>query len=269
MGIATFFAAFAYSGAGGNLNLTQSIYIKERGYGMGKYAEKISGLFTHHKKEQKIELAGECFELNQENITRFKVWWKRINTEHFLIFWLMGSIAMCLLMLLSYTTTFGLDSNAEGIKFVINEGIIIGQRLYPIVGLVFLLVVTIMLFQTQLGILDSTSRIMAENYALKKVGVKGREMIDLSKIYYIFLWAQISFGIILFLFNVYEPKSLIVLGAVINAFAMFVHIGLVNWLNFKSLPKVFQPGIVRRLILGIAFVIFGIFSIVTIQDRLF
>ncbi|MBP9695328.1 MAG: Nramp family divalent metal transporter, partial [Candidatus Magasanikbacteria bacterium] len=33
IGLATFLAAFAYSGAGGNLNLTQSIYIKEKGYG--------------------------------------------------------------------------------------------------------------------------------------------------------------------------------------------------------------------------------------------
>src|SRR3989344_676210 len=38
--LATFLGAFAYSGAGGNLNLTQSIYIKEKGYGMGAFAQK-------------------------------------------------------------------------------------------------------------------------------------------------------------------------------------------------------------------------------------
>jgi hypothetical protein len=69
--------------------------------------------------------------------------------------------------------------------------------------------------------------------------------------------------------NIHEPKTLIVLGAVINAFAMFVHIALVNWLNYKSLPKEFQPGILRRSVIVLAFIIFGIFSFITIQDRLF
>src|SRR3989344_3879779 len=44
--LATFLAAFAYSGAGGNLNLAQSYYIKEKGYGMGKYSGKITSLLT-------------------------------------------------------------------------------------------------------------------------------------------------------------------------------------------------------------------------------
>ncbi|PIT90512.1 MAG: hypothetical protein COU22_01750, partial [Candidatus Komeilibacteria bacterium CG10_big_fil_rev_8_21_14_0_10_41_13] len=222
--IGTFFGAFAYSGAGGNLNLTQSIYIKEKGYGMGKYAQKITGLFRN-KEAKKIRLSGEEFELSEQNINRFKVWWKRINLEHFLVFWLLGFVAMCLLMILAYTTTFGLESNAEGINFVINEGLAIGRALWPVIGTLFLFLVAVMLFQTQLGVLDSTSRVMSENFAIEKSDYTGEVEVNLSKLYHIFLWSQIAFGISLFLFNIYEPKSLIVLGAVINAFAMFIHIG--------------------------------------------
>jgi len=269
MSIATFFAAFAYSGAGGNLNLTQSIYIKEKGYGMGIYAQKIAGLFKNIKGEQKIKLEGEEFEINEENIRNFKTWWKRINLEHLFIFWFLGIVAMSLLMLLSYITTFGFESNVEGINFVLNEGAIISKVTGGVIAIIFLAVVAIMLFQTELGILDSTSRIMAENYALKKMAIQKSKTINLSKIYYIFLWAQIFFGIILFLLNIYEPKTLIVLGAIINAFAMFVHIGLVTYLNYKSLPKVFQPKVVRRLVVSFAFIIFGIFSIITIHDTIF
>ena len=266
--IGIFFGAFAYSGAGGNLNLTQSIYVKEKGYGMGKYSQKISGLFRG-KKENLIKLAGEQFELTEENISRFKVWWKRINTEHLLVFWLLGFVAMCLLMILAYTTTFGLESNAAGINFVINEGLAIGGRLMPIVGTLFLLLVSVMLFQTQLGVLDSTSRVMSENFAIERSDYTHQARVNLSRIYYIFLWSQIAFGIILFLFNIYEPKSLIVLGAVINAFAMFIHIGLVNWMNFKSLPKVFHPKLYRKVILLVAFLFFGVFSLITLWDKLF
>lgn len=267
--LATFFAAFAYSGAGGNLNLTQSIYIKEKGYGMGKYSQKIVGLFRgHDKAETQVKLTGEDFEINETNVANYKSWWRTINIEHGSVFLFVGALAMSLLMLLSFTTAFGVSGNGEGINFVINEGVFIGQALAPIVGALFLLVVAVMLFQTQLGIMDSTSRIMAENLAIAKLKKTPDGKINLSKIYYGFLWAQIVFGIILFLLNIYEPKTLIVLGAVINAFAMFVHIGLVALLNHKSLDPVFRPGLFRKIVIGVIFTFFGIFSTIVLLDKL-
>jgi hypothetical protein len=265
--LATFLAAFAYSGAGGNLNLTQSIYVKEKGYGMGKYSQKIAGLFVA-KRDEKIKLSGEKFKMTKENIDRYKIWWKRISIEHLLVFWLIGSISMLLLMLLAYTTAYGVAGSSEGINFVITEGAAIAKQTFPLLGTLFLGVVTIMLFQTQLGVMDSTSRIMAENYAEKRLGKNENAKINLSKIYYTFLWAQIAFGITLFLLNIHEPKTLLILGAVINAFAMFVHVGLVSILNHKTLPKIFRPSWPRKLILLIIFLFFGYFSILVLGDKL-
>jgi hypothetical protein len=266
--IATFLAAFAYSGAGGNLNLTQSIYIKEKGYGMGVYSQKIASLFSK-KEDNEIILDGTDCATTPEDVSRFKKWWKLISIEHAFVFWFLGIISMVFLMLLSYATTHGLAGNTEGINFVINEGKVIGQVVFPFIGVLFLVVVSIMLFQTQLGVMDSTSRIMAENLAIKKLHGQEGKKINLSKIYYSFVWAQIVFGITLFLFNIYEPKTLIILGAVINAFAMFVHLALVSWLNHKVLPKVFRPGWIRKIIIGIIFIFFGIFSFIVLWDKVF
>ncbi len=264
--IATFLAAFAYSGAGGNLNLTQSIYIKEKGYGMGFYSQKISSLFSK-EKDNEIVLDGVECAATKEDVSRFKKWWRLVGFEHAFVFWFLGIISMAFLMLLSYTTTYGLTSNAEGINFIINEGIVIGQMIFPSIGVLFLVVISIMLFQTQLGVMDSTSRIMAENLAIRRLHGQKKEKINLSKIYYSFVWAQIGFGIILFLFDIYEPKTLIILGAVINAFAMFVHLALVFWLNHKSLPKVFRPSWMRKIIIFIIFIFFGVFSLVVLWDK--
>jgi len=264
--VATFLAAFAYSGAGGNLNLTQSIYIKEKGYGMGIYSQKIASLFAK-KEEKEIILEGTECDATPEDVSRFKKWWKLISIEHAFVFWFLGVISMIFLMLLSYATTHGLAGNTEGINFVINEGAVIGGMVFPAIGVLFLVVVSIMLFQTQLGVMDSTSRIMAENFAIKKLDGKKEGKINLSKIYYSFVWAQIIFGIILFLFNIYEPKTLIILGAVINAFAMFVHIALVFWLNHKFLPKVFRPILWRKIIIGIIFLFFGVFSFIVLCNK--
>ena len=167
--LAAFLAAFAYSGAGGNLNLTQSIYIKEKGYGMGMYSKKIAGVFRQTRGDSQVQLSGKPFIVNAENIARFRSWWRRTNTEHFIVFWLIGLFTICLLMTLAYSTTYGLPSNPQGIMFVISEGAMIGDKIAPIVGALFLLVVSGMLFQTQLGVMDSTSRIMAENVVLERL----------------------------------------------------------------------------------------------------
>lgn len=265
--LAAFFAAFAYSGAGGNLNLTQSIYIKEKGYGMGKYSERIAGLFTG-KGKQIIRLSGAACEATPENISVFKSWWKLINREHLLVFWFVGCLSMMFLMLLSYTTAYGLTGNAEGINFVISEGAIISGRVGGALGVAFLVAVVVMLFQTQLGVMDSTSRIMAENAAIKKLGDDFEGQVNLSKIYYIFLWAQITFGCVLLLGGLHEPKTLIVLGAVLNAVAMFVHTGLVFWLNHTQLAKPFRPAIWRKCVIILIFIFFGFFSGLVLFDKL-
>jgi len=259
--LATFLGAFAYAGAGGNLNLTQSIYIKEKGYGMGKYAQKLAGLFRSSKKIEKIRLEGYEFAETKESYNNFKTWWKRISIEHLLVFWFIGALSICLLMILSYTTVFGMSGVEQGIGFVILEGSVIATKLGPLVGILFLFAVAIMLFQTQLGVMDSTSRIMAENASLKT----GNH--NLSKLYSIFVWSQISFGIILFLFNITEPKTLIVIGACINAFAMAIHVGLVSILNQKSLPKPYRASWWRKILIGIIFLFFSVFSLVVLYSQ--
>lgn len=269
IGLATFFGAFAYSGAGGNLNLSQSIYIKEKGYGMGVHAQKIAGFFRSFSNPQEIKLSGHDFDPHPANINLFKRWWKDINLEHFIVFWLIGIFSICMLMVLAYSTAYGLGTNQEGINFVINEGAIIGNRLLPWVGAVFLLVVGVLLFQTQLGIIDSSSRIISENIALKKLGEKHQGAVNLSKLYFICVWTMVLFGVILFLFNIYEPRTLIVLAAMFNAFAMFVHIFMVNRLNRRILPKVCQPGFFRQTIIGLAFMFFGFFSALILYQSIF
>jgi len=96
---------------------------------------------------------------------------------------------------------------------------------------------------------------------------KKKHKINLSKVYYFFLWAQIAFGILLFSLNFKEPLTLIIIGAVINAIAMFIHIGLVNWMNIRVLPKEVQAPIWRKIVIGIIFIFFGIFSIITIVNQ--
>ncbi len=257
--IASFLAAFAFSGAGGNLNLAQSFYIKEKGYGMGKYAGRITSILTG--KAEDIKLEGARFEMTKENLARFKTWWKLINLEHAIIFWATGAFAICILALLAYVAAYGTATPGGGIDFVLHEASAIAQRVSPVAGTIFLALGGLMLFSTQMTVLDATSRIMSENLLLIK---KSWNHKNLPKIYYTLLWAQILVGIIIFTTDLREPLTLLIIEAVINAGAMFVHIGLTTLLNRKFLEKEISPSLFRLAIIISAFVFFGYLTARTI-----
>lgn len=262
--IASFLAALAYAGAGGNLNLAQSFYVREKGYGMGKYAGKITSLLTG--KKENISLSGFDFDVNSESIGHFKKWWRNINVEHFIVFWLTGSITIILLGLLSFTTVYGLEGNKQGITFLINEASVISDHLFPIAGTFFLLVGSLTLFGTQMTVFDATSRILAENVILgfrPKISEQ-----HLRKLYYLVLWAQIIAGIVIFLNGFTQPLQLLTLAAVMNAFAMFVHVGLTLWLNLTSLEKDLRPSYFRIGAMSLGFLFYGGFSIFTIYTEI-
>jgi hypothetical protein len=259
--ISSFLAALAYAGAGGNLNLAQAFYIKEKGYGMGKYAGRITSLLTGTQEE--VSITGSRFEINPENIQTFKAWWKKINTEHFIIFWLTGSITILLLALLSYSTTYNIHPKASDLNFIFQESVAIGKSIFPVAGTFFLLVASLTLFGTQLTVFDATSRILAENTLLASFGrLKEKHF---SKIFYIVLWLQILAGIIIFSFGFTQPLQLLIVAATLNAIAMFVHTGLTLWLNLTNLNKALRPSFFRITAMLLAFAFYGSFSIYVVM----
>jgi hypothetical protein len=258
--IATFLSALAYAGAGGNLNLAQSLYIKEKGYGMAKWAGHITNILSG--KKEHVQLEGAVFEETPQNIQKFNTWWKRINIEHGIVFWLTGAFTMMLLSLLAYATVYGNPNVVTSINFVVLEGSVIAQKTFPLLGTFFLVMACIMLFGTQFSVYGSNARIASENLVITN---KSKFTTDkLSKFFYGFLWFQILAGIAILGIGFTEPLALVVTGGVLNAISMFIYTGLILWMNATSLPKSARPHIVRACIVFLAFLFYGGFSLYTI-----
>ena len=261
--LATFLGALAYSGAGGNLNLAQSFYIRDKGYGMGAFAEKIKSVFTDpHAATAAIRLSGSTFPVTPENLSRFRRWWKLTNLEHLLVFWFLGLVTMLMLALLSFVTAYGHPGNPSGINFVLTEAANIGANTLPFIAPLFLVVIGLMLAATQLTVLDSTSRIITENLLLTQSRSQGR----ISRTYYIVLWSQIAFGLAVILAGFTQPRDLIILSAVINAFSMLVYTGLILGLNNTRLPRPLRPSLARNIILIAAFIFLLVLCLATLLN---
>ena len=263
--LATFLGALAYAGAGGNLHLAQSLYVKEKGYGMGIFSGRITNIFKG-KKEQ-ISLEGTTFEPTPENLKRFKTWWKRINIEHATVFLATGAFTMVLLSLLAYSTVYGNPGVETSINFVIHEAQAIASRTFPFLGTFFLIMAGIMLFGTQFSVYGSNARISGENLVI--INKDKFKISSLPKYFYIFLWLQILGGIVIFSLGFTEPLALVVTGAVLNAISMFIYSGLVLWLNLTHLEKPLRPSAIRIIAVFAAFLFYGAFSIFTVYNRFF
>lgn len=261
---AAFLGALAYAGAGGNLNLAQSLYVKEKGYGMGKFSGRITNILSGQKEDIKLE--GTTFETTKENLTRFRVWWRRINIEHGVVFWLTGAFTMVLLSLLAYSTVYGNSGVETSINFVIHEAGAVAQKTFPSLGTFFLVMAGIMLFGTQFSVYGSNSRISAENLVI--FNQEKYKIENLPKYFYLFLWAQILAGIIIFALGFTEPLGLVVTGGILNAISMFIYSGLVLRLNSTSLEKPLRPSLLRVFMIFLAFLFYGGFSIFTVFQGL-
>lgn len=249
--IGAFLGAFAYSGGGGNLNLAQSYYIKEKGFGMGKYSLGIKALLQGGVSSQRVD--GQLFSQNAGNRGRWRGWWRLVTHEHAIVFWGVGFLTICMLAVLSSATARGLES-AGGLNFFFLEGRHIADVTHPLIGSLFMVIGALMLFTTQLGVLESSTRITAENVLLFRHGI--RQKVRASSTFYIFLWLEIVLGIIYLQFFSTEPRALLTLGAILNSAAMMVAFPLILVLNRTSLPQDIRPPAVRQVILIAAFIFF-------------
>ncbi|MEK6248809.1 MAG: Nramp family divalent metal transporter, partial [Planctomycetales bacterium] len=99
--------AIAFAGVGGTLNLSQSNYIKDKGFGMGKYIGRITSPITG--QQEAISEVGYHFHHTEENMARWKRWWRMANIEHFFSFYVTCLACLVLLTLISYSLFYQSD----------------------------------------------------------------------------------------------------------------------------------------------------------------
>lgn len=258
--IGQFLGAVAYSGAAGNLILSHSFYIQDKGFAMAGYGE---GQLEMGKESYLKELKHQ-FELSAENIKKFRRWFKVVAIEQFISFVIVGFLSIILLTIIAYELVYP-AATANNLEFIFLESEKL-SLISPILGTILLILGAIFLFTTQLGVFESTSRIMSENLHMSS-NYFGK--ISRSKLFFMFLWLQIGFSIVIAFLNIAAPLQILFLNTIFSAISMFVLSGAVLWLNSSiHMPKQLRPHLVRRIILFLSFLFFGVFSIYAFVDAL-
>jgi len=262
IGAATLLGAIAFAGAGGALNLVQSNWVRDKGLGMGARLPKIVSPFTG--EELAAPTTGYFFKRDEENMRRWNGWWKVAEREQFTTFFVIGAITLFVFMTLTFVTV-GTGTAAEEFDFIQLQGESLQDSQGAWLGTTFWLIGTVVLFSTNLAVLDMVGRVTAD--VLKTGPLYHSETWSESRLYFVTVWAEIAVGSIILLSGVTQPIVLLVIASSLNGLVMFVYSVLLIQLNRGVLPREIGLKGGRLVALCWAVLFYGGFSVVLLIDQ--
>jgi hypothetical protein len=260
LGWATLLGALAFAGAGGGQNLVQSNWIRDKGFGMGRYVPRIESPVTG--EPEAAPSTGFVFEPTDQNLARWRSWWRFANKEQLYTFVLITFVSIVFTSLLAYSTVFGKDDLPDDIAFLQVEGEQLKEAVGDWFGSFFWLIGAIALFLAALGIVDYTSRMAAD--VLKTSYVRKANE---SRLYFGLVWGLVAIGILVLLVGFDQPLVLIVISACVGGVMMFFYSALLILINRRILPEPIRIRGARLVALGWSFALFGVLSVLTVADQ--
>lgn len=266
---ATLLGALAFAGAGGTMNLGQSNYIRDKGYGMGRFIGRITSPLTG--QEEAITEVGYHFPDTEDNRARWRAWWKAASLEHLFSFYLTCIICLVLLSLISYVLFY--DQNGDplpikqtfsrGMSFIWGQAVQLEQLIGPTAKTLFLVMGVAILLTTEFGVLDCCSRVSTD--VIKVAWLRNSTRWSESRLYFICLWSVILVGSAVLWgaklgFDV-GAMRLFKATAAMNGGVMFLYSGALLVLNTQRLPKGVRMPWWRAAIMVWSVAFFGFFSI--------
>jgi hypothetical protein len=257
--IAILVGALAAAGAGGANNLVQSNWIRDKGFGMGKYAPRIVSPITG---EEEAAPSGQRYHFPEDeaNMSRWRDWWRRSNLEQFLSFAVIATLSIVVFSLIAYSTVFGNPDlpDESGFDFISLEADALDSRVGDWFGTLFLIIGAVSLFAAALGIVDYVSRLVADVVRVGYASDSARW--TESRIYFVVVWTMIVFGTAILALGFDQPLVLVTISTVLGGAIMFVYSILLVIANRRYLPDELKLRGYRLVAMGITIVVLGVCS---------
>ena len=251
--------AFAgYAGGGGLSNAAYANYVRDKGWGMGQRVGAIPSAIGG--KKITLSHLGKVFPLTEENLQRWKGWWRYILRDQ-LVIWVPGCFAgMALPALLSlefarfsplYEDTSTLDwaqavITADGIRNAPQ----FSQAVAGTLWILTLFVGMAVLLPSQMSIVDGFSRRWTDiawsgsRYVREKMNPK-----HVNRLYYGIVFSYVAWSYLCaWYFTTHgSPKLMVILIANLNNVALAVTAFALLRVNTRFLPPGLRPRLHHRL----------------------
>ncbi|MGH3319332.1 MAG: Nramp family divalent metal transporter [Streptosporangiaceae bacterium] len=258
---AAFAGAVAFAGAGGTGVLMASNYVRDKNLGMGAHIPRIISPITG--AEEPGSNIGHFFPQNEENMRRWRAWWKAENWDQFLTFFLFTVGTIFVMSVLAYATVFGEDVG-QGFAFIRAEGEALAAAVGPWLMYFFWAAGTLALFSTNLAVWDQIGRIAADG--IKANWLRENTFWTESRVYATILCLLFIFSILVLLSGLQQPLVLLWIVSVLSGVTSFIYCALIVQLNRFGLPAAIKMGTGRLVVMSIAVLFYLFFFIFTMLD---
>lgn len=255
--------AIAFAGAGGGQNLCQSNWIRDKGFGMGQYVPRLVSPITGEDTTTP-RAPRYVFEPTPEYMGRWRGWWRLANLEQAVAFAAVTVLTITMTSMLAHALLHGRADLPNGIAFLDLEGRALQQRVGRWFGVLFWLIGALSLFTAAMGIVDYTSRLVAD--VLASGPLRARRVSE-SRVYFWVVWGLVLTGAAVLIAGVDQPLVLLVISACVGGTTMSVYSALLIVLNRRHLVPALRVGGFRLALLAWSALFYGYLAALTVLQE--
>jgi Mn2+/Fe2+ NRAMP family transporter len=252
-----------FAGIGGMGNILASNYVREKGWGMGAHVGAIPSAIGGSKIA--LSHLGTMARPTEEAQRRFNRWWGYIKIDQFGL-WLWGSIiGMALPCILGATylkSNYFQHKGGHQWKAAAAIAQDFGAEHGAVLGWLTLLCGFIIMFPGQFSAMDGIARRWCDALWSGSRRVRAMDPSKIRVLYYGFVAAYVTVGVLLTLRGISAPKMMVISGNMANL-ALASCIVQTLYVNSTFLPPAFRPSVGKRALLALAACFYvGIFCFV-------
>jgi Mn2+/Fe2+ NRAMP family transporter len=227
----TLLTSIAFAGAGGFFNVMYSYWIRDKGHGMSRYIGRVTSPITGEKET--IPETGYAFEDTPDNRSNYKNWINYLRLDN-LIGVGVNLITVMMMAWLAWAILMPTGEVPSGWNLAVVQSAFFGETIGAIGRAIFLIVAAAFLCDSWLTITDAVSRMHSDFFFSNFAWAR---RFTFRTWYYIFVAILTVISCVTMLLA--QPGLLLILGGVLNFFAMAVYIPFLIYLNYFMVPKKF------------------------------
>ncbi|WP_250034675.1 Nramp family divalent metal transporter [Paractinoplanes maris] len=224
-------SAIGAAGAGGVHNLVLSNWIRDKRYGMGAHVPRLVSPITG--REEAAGTDRYTFPVDEANLARWQVWWKRANAEHLATFVTVCFVTITIMCLLAYQLLFGRDDVKNDTSFLRIEAGLLADQVGPWLKVLFLAVAVVSLWAAAMGLLDIIGRV-ASDFLRRNYLMTSARWTE-PRLYLTVVWAEIVLGSAILLAGFSQPLGLLIVSTCAASVVTLLYSILLVRLNTRDL----------------------------------
>jgi len=244
--------AMAFAGPSGMQQMWYTLWLRDKGAGMGTYIPQVRGLM-HAGEEETIPDSGSMFDTDDpDEMRKWKGWRQWVYYDALLLFWGITMLVTVIFTVMALNAArISPDAKAkllgddrDAALAAMSEAFASGGAA---LGVIFYLFIAIVGWKASIGLFDAFARGQSD---MTYYFMPGAKRFKMAHLYSMYLWGVIVFGILILNFGPADgPTAILDVLAFLSTFVMGAYCLTLAAVNNKNLPKKIRPHPVITVIL--------------------